>query len=187
MSIRLHVGETVELALDDLHPSYANVVPDTIFQLTERYPWGGPVRVQLYGKTGDRSLGFTKGNTISLNRFWFCQPRAVLQKAAAEGAQHGVRQIAEWHDAMTDEPAHLLTHEYGHVLEPVLQRRTRGNFDDFRERLFAIVRRDPRSAPTGYCLVDEAENWAETFACGHLGDQATNDQVIAVRRYLDAI
>lgn len=162
-----------------MHPGYTDRLTMLFAGLARRYPWVGSVAVRFYREPGDRSLGHTDGRTIWLNSYWFDRPPAALEAAALEGALHGVAGIADWHDGMIEEPEHLLTHEFGHVIEHALAREP--GFIDLRRDLFDEVRRHPERAPTGYCLVDQSECWAETFACITQGAAQTQENPLVMR------
>src|SRR5271166_3070136 len=110
----------VEYDLNLAHPDHAAAIRATLDALAARYP-AVPLRtVRVYDPMpGDRSLGNADApGRISLNGYWFSQPPEALQAQAVDwpvmplGEGHEI----DWHGRMVEEPAHVLHHEFGHVL-----------------------------------------------------------------------
>lgn len=168
--------------LDGLHRDYDREVRERYARLSVLYPRSRLRAVRTYRKAGDESIAYEAAGEIHLNLFWFGRSGDHLRLAGERGHRHGVSGVAAWHDGMVREPAHVLTHEFGHVLARDLP-----GYQEFASQGHAAALGDPKLAATGYCLVDSPDEWfAETFAAGLLGDVRAmrNSQVRALRRFL---
>jgi hypothetical protein len=73
---------------------------------------------------------------------------------------------------MVEEPQHLLTHEFGHVVWQSLPRR---EVEEWAASRWRPATRYPRRSPSGYALTDPPEFFGEMFALVDLG-YATDDE-----------
>lgn len=158
-----------EMSLGLAHPDYVPILERVYGTLAHRYPWAPLKEVRIYqGRGHDRSMGSTSGDgVISFNSYWFSQPLAFLHEAG-EG-HHTVpvgNSMIAWHGPMTEEPAHVLTHEFGHVIalaDPRFLKWSRKRWRSATANVFADIQ------PSGYALEDADEYWAEVFALNELG------------------
>lgn len=182
--LRAVTGADVDLR--GLHPTQVPTVVGTLIDLQRMFPDVRVSSVSLYRRRLNHGLGFCDPGLVSeihLNRFWFGRPIGALREASVRCAGRTVDGMPAWHGDMVD-PAHPVVHEFGHCVHGA-----RGRSDKFRHMLregFRAASRDPRSAPTGYSVSNEAEWFAECFAAALCGGPATrvNPSVILVRRYL---
>lgn len=175
----------VQFDIAGAHPDYRRSIPDILTPLTEQYPGAVLKSVVLFRPApGDTSIGGTTDGVIRLNSYWFTRGPSLLRRAAAN--RHavevgGVRM--GWHGPMVDEPAHVLTHEFGHVSWDALPRR---EVEKWTRERFRAATRDPRRAPSGYALVGNPpllEFWAEEFTLVHMG-LATDEEAADMRDVL---
>ena len=152
--------------LDRAHPASAPLIRRIVDALAERYPWAPLREVRLYEqKSGDRSMANTTEHEITLNPYWFSRDPVELRLQATRNTRVRLRgREVEWHGGMTDEPRHVLTHEFGHSLSHALPG-WRALAGQARSRALD----DPRLAVSGYGLVDDDEYFAEMFAAYELG------------------
>jgi hypothetical protein len=157
---------TVTFNLAAAHPDHRKLIERIITNLVDRYPWVPLRAVRIYEprSADDHSMGNadTPG-TIALNAHWFAQPPSLLQAEALACRKVMIngREIS-WHP-MIEEPTHVLTHEYGHVVTDALP--------DWREWAVGGWRSaltNPDNAVSGYALADPAEFFAEEFAAAEL-------------------
>ena len=156
------------LDLPDLHPSYGCIIQDTLNGLAIDYPIVGDLRVSMYDREGDESMGCApERGVIKLNRLWFAQPIAVLQEAAHIDDQvvlaEGIPTIG-WHGSM-EEPQHLLCHEFGHQLQMAIP-----GWPAFDNEQWRLACADPvaHRPPSGYSLGDAVEFGPDVFAAMRL-------------------
>ena len=175
----------VKFDLAGAHPRYRDEVPEILTSLARRYPGAGLRTVRLYRpEPGDLSMAATlPGGVIQLNEFWFVAAPDELSEAArcypvvvVDGVTMG------WHGPMTDEPEHVLTHEFGHVAMEALRREAA---DWARER-WQRATHDPVAAPSGYALANPEEFFGEEFALVHLC-LATEDETADLLNLIDPL
>jgi hypothetical protein len=177
--------ELVEFDLSAAHPDYQRSIPAILLPLTELYPGAKLRSVVLFDPVpGDTSMGGVRDGVIRLNAYWFARDPQILQGAALNrhvvevgGIQMG------WHGPMTDEPAQVLTHEFGHVAWDGLPR---SEVEEWTRERFRAATRDPYLSPSGYAMVGNPpllEFWAEMFALVHMG-LATGDEASDMRDIL---
>ena len=155
---------TPQIDLAAFHPTYHAPMQDTFADLTRRYPVANLQKVLAFDRPGDESMGYATKNAIHLNRHWFSKPLDVLRRAAIGGRiLRGAEGVAAWHDDM-DEPRHVLTHEFGHLLADALP-----GYAAFARDGWLAATREPGLAASGYSLADPDEWFAETFAAAELG------------------
>ena len=163
------------------HPSFVPPIRKIVGDLAARYPQAPLREVRLYEpKPGDRSMANTTAETIALNPYWFSRPISDLRDAATWNTQVRLRgHVVEWHGGMTDEPRHVLIHEFGHSLSHALSgwRALAG-----RSRSRALA--DPSLAVSGYGLSNDDEWFAEHFALVELG-LANKQQIKELNAILD--
>lgn len=162
--------------LSQAHPEYRPLIRGIIDRLAAKYPQAPLRTVRVYqGPPADRSEAYTTAREIALNKFWFEQPPAVLQKAARACREIELqgKRIA-WHGKMVDQPAQLCTHEFGHSLSHNLP-----GWHSWASEARAAALKDPTMAPSGYSFCDIDEFWAESFAAYELG--------LAGQRIADAV
>jgi hypothetical protein len=155
--------------LSNAHRSYQRDIPAILQPLMERYPGTRLRMVRLCDpKLGDTSMGATyPGGEIRLNAYWFARDPKYMSAAAERcsvvdggGVQMG------WHGPMVQEPQHLLTHEFGHVVWQCLPQREVEEWAGDRWRQATVT---PHLAPSGYALANSEEFFGEMFALVHLG------------------
>ena len=159
---------TIEFALADAHAAYCEKIEAIVTGLAQRYPWVPLRRVKLFEPRGnDQSLGNAdEPGQISLSARWFAAEPNLLQEAALHKAEVaiGAGRVMAWHGAMLQEPAHLLTHEFGHVASQALPA-----YRDWSDTEWRRGTSDPDAAPSGYSLTNADEFFAECFAEFALG------------------
>lgn len=158
----------IEYRLRGAHPGYREVVPKILGRLVEQYSGAMLDEVSLYPyRAGDRSLAnVNQRGRISLNPYWFAVSPTYLATAAKTRVDVPVMRslTLPFHGAMTEEPVHVLTHEFGHCVWDACK-----NPEGFTEPLLAQARKDPTIAPAVYGLTNTIEYFAELFAAVHLG------------------
>jgi hypothetical protein len=158
----------INFDLPDLHPSYERLVRDVLNGLAIDYPIVGDLRVSMFDREGDESLGCApERGMIKLNKLWFGRPIEILQEAARTDDQVMLRKDAPtigWHGSM-EEPQHLLCHEFGHQLQMVVP-----GWPAFDEEQHRLSCADPvmHRPPSGYCLSDAVEFGPDVFAAMRL-------------------
>lgn len=168
--------------LADAHPYYREAIPQVLRALAARYPRAALRRVCLYpARPRDESMGnVNERGVIALNPRWFAADPDVLRRAATGRTAFPLgdgRQVA-YHGSMIAEPLHVLTHEFGHVVQYDVD-----GWERFTSPLLREARADPSLAPAGYALANATEYWAELFAACELG-AATGPHVSAMRQLL---
>lgn len=113
-------------------------------------------------------MASSDAGTISLNAFWFARDPSHLRASATLPPL--------WHGPMTEEPRHVLTHEFGHCLSTALPAGWKSRAEELRLRATAA----PDAAPSPYSLASADEFWAELFALNEMG-YADRDQRMAMR------
>lgn len=148
----------VQFALAAADLGWPPLIEPIILGLVDRYPQAALRRVAIVdAPKGDRSMASTEGGVISLNAFWFGQEPQALQTAAL--------MPPGWHGAMTAEPAHVATHEFGHVLSDALVGDWKSQIEAYR----IAATCDADLSPSHYALGDADEFFAELFAVVELG------------------
>src|SRR6266851_3602901 len=174
----------VKFQLDDAHPKYRDKIEGILTGLLARYPSVNLKSVSLFNPLkDDKSLGNSNNpGEIRLNSFWFSKDPSLLENAALEDVMVNIngRDIA-WHGLLVQEPEHVLTHEFGHLLSDVVS-----NWDKWVEPRWQASIIDPQLAPSAYALSDLDEFWAETFALVELG-LASKSQTDEFHRLIDQI
>jgi len=155
----------VEYDLGKAHPVYRRAIPPLVERLAWLYPKAPLRRVRVYEPAqSDRSLANEdRPGVISLNLLWFGAEPETLQRRAL--------QLPRYHGPMIEEPQHVLTHEFGHVLCEALE----AGWQDRAAEAWASATAEPERAPTPYALSDPDEYFAELFALAELGF-ATREQ-----------
>ena len=172
----------IDFRLDGLHPSYERDVRDVISGLAADYPLVGDLRVELYRREGDGSLGCApERGLIRLNSRWFGRPIEELRAAAETDDLVWASGVAlEWHGGMV-EPGHVLTHEFGHQLQFMTP-----GWAEFTEPHWRQSCLDPAHCrpPSGYALGSPDEFWADAFAAMRLGYESEVARLL--REFLQA-
>lgn len=176
----------VDYRLDKAHPEYQQIIPTTFDRLIARYPFATLKRVELIdpiSKT-DTSMGAAlPGGVVQLNAYWFAGVPDRLNDAAKRDTlvPIGDRKI-RWHGPMMDEPAQVLSHEFGHIIEQAAPE----IIGMWAAKQWQAATEQPVLAPTGYSLANAAEYWAEAFAMFDLGF-ASEAQANAVKALLSGV
>lgn len=151
------------------HPGWPSLIEPILADLADRYPQAPLRRVTVVSRpAGDRSMAATDDGTISLNAFWFARDPSHLRASATLPPL--------WHGPMTEEPRHVLTHEFGHCLSAALP----DGWADRAQEMRLRATDAPARAPSPYALASADEFWAELFALNELGF-ADRDQRMALR------
>ena len=155
--------------MPDLHHDFRPDADATLRALREAYPQAGDVRIEVYDPPeGDHSLGNSDTpGVISLNGFWFAQPRPRFDEAVVAAREAGRKGLPRWHGgigSLDGEFQRLITHEFWHHLQRALP-----GADEFCRRGWAVAVNDVEQAVSGYALCDADEWGAETFAALRLG------------------
>lgn len=173
-------GTSYELA--GAHPYYRREIPLVLGALCARYPRAVLRRVVLYPRRPhDESMGnVNERGTVALNPRWFAADPGELRAAATSRTAMplGDGRYLAYHGRMTEEPAHLLTHEFGHVIQDCAP-----GWQELTAPLLAEARARPDLAPAAYGLCSAVEYWAELFAATELG-LASGPHVDAMRERL---
>ena len=104
---------------------------------------------------------------IEFNPYWFTAPPSMLQEAARGNREMPLGKglgTMPYHGEMIEEPQHVVTHEFGHILCYKLP-----HWEKFATALLNQATDDPSLAPAGYALANPIEYFAELFACVELG------------------
>ena len=164
---------TIRFDLDAAHPAYRPLIEARMTDLSKRHPSALLERVYVGEprREGDVSMGYYDEDEhyVWLNGYWFSKDPDILRRAA--------RSEPLFHGRMTEEPAHVLTHEFGHALEWG-NRRIRPRMRE----VWDAATRDPHRAPAAYGLTNDAEYFAELFATCELG--LANEDHRAQLRYV---
>jgi hypothetical protein len=157
----------IKFDLASAHQEHHKLIERIIGNLADRYPWVPLRTVRIYEprSADDRSMGNadTPG-TVALNAYWFAQPPSLLQAEALACRKVMINGCEiSWHGPMIEEPVHVVTHEFGHVVTDAIP--------DWREWAVGGWRSaltNPENAVSGYALSDPAEFFAEEFAAAEL-------------------
>jgi hypothetical protein len=159
--------ELMKFNLGKAHPEYRQIIPSVLTGLLAKYPFVPLKEVHLFDPaTEDQSMGnATVPGVIALNSFWFAQDPELLRDAGQSDIMVCINgyDIA-WHGKMVNEPEHLLTHEFGHILSQVLP-----EWHDWTCSRWEKAMINPQLAPSGYALGTPSEYFAEMFALVELG------------------
>lgn len=122
--------------------------------VTVKYVWVGEPR-----RRGDVSMGYfdEDGKYIRLNSHWLGREPSVLRAAALEPPL--------FHGRMTQEPEHLIAHEFGHAFEwsnPTIRPR-------IKEVWSAATKRPKSECFADYALTNPCEYFGELFALVRMG------------------
>lgn len=179
-----------EYRLFGAHPLFRPMIEATIGRLAARYPSAALKAVTVYQPPdGDISLADTDNEGIHLNAWWFARDPEMLALAIRELQATpipGVHQpsagdpVLSWH-VPGEEPARLLTHEFGHAIEmkhPACRSWARERWE--------LATRDSTFAPSGYALSDPKEFWAEAFCEMEMG-AAPPERAAAVQELLASL
>ncbi len=153
--------------LKDAHPAYKVGIERILCGLADKYPWAGLRYVGLFEPTDvDRSLGRTEdGGKIYFNKRWFTQPPYILNEASRTNYKVLINgQEVLWHGKMLQEPLHVCTHEFGHVIAQQLP-----EYRDLAKSGWKASTTNNEHAVSGYALANPDEWWAETFCAVELG------------------
>jgi hypothetical protein len=171
----------VRLELGAMHPRYPMIIERILRPLVRDYPRALNKITTFEPYKRDRSLGYASSDrSIHLNKFWFKQAPEVLMDAAKIGMQWRFSELPKWHAEM-QEPDHVVIHEFAHCVRLLMG----ASAEDFCSIQFEKVRRNPKIAPTGYCLVSPEECWADTFALTRLSATGNLNPIVKeMRSYL---
>lgn len=159
----------VQFNLQKAHPEYQEKIEALIKGLLAKYPFTKLKAVSLFDpdkKVNDLSMGrTTPQGEITLNSYWFSQPPEFLQKSAQEKTEVDIGgNKVPWHGEMIEEPEHVITHEFGHVIALNLP-----GWKKFAETRRKQILKDTALAISAYECADDDELFAEDFAAYELG------------------
>ena len=141
-------------------PDYPALIERQLTALVRKYPQAKLTRVLVAPprRENDISMGFYNEDdqSIAFNEYWFGQPLRFLAKAA--------KTPPLFHGEMTNEPIHVIAHEFGHALQwgldkPMPRMKT----------VWLAATRAPKTASAQYGLVNAVEYFGELFAVCELG------------------
>lgn len=158
----------MDYQLDGFHPYFQVAIPAIFERLRAKYPRAPLKQVRLTKlKEGDTSMGnATQPGVIAFNPHWFARDPMYLQQAATEKTAFSLgdgRMIA-YHGLMTEEPVHVITHEFTHVLTEALP-----GWREWSRARWLEATKLPSLAPAGYALANEIEYFPELFTAMELG------------------
>lgn len=171
-----------------IHPDFRSQVEAAADALASAYPWVKFTGVELFEPKGnDRSLGFAGDGVISINSYWFSQPKSLFEGEVLKARTATPTDFPAWHGRIGDvehEVDRLIAHEFGHLLSEGLK-----GYKEFASAGHAAAVDSPQLAVSGYALAgaldDPDEWWAETFAALRLGG-AGSPQVAELHAFLEA-
>lgn len=152
---------------DTVHPYYQLVIPEIIERLVKKYPRAELHTVKL---SENQRCNFSLGNAnvkgvISLNPYWFEREPSILKQAAKSDYMMplGNGEEAGYHGKMIEEPLHVITHEFGHILSDNVP-----GWQVVASKMWTEATKKPELAPAVYALANPIEYWAELFAASEL-------------------
>ena len=150
------------------HPYYRREIPLVLGALCVRYPRARLERVILYPRRpNDESMGnVNERGTIALNPRWFAvDPKELKDAAKSRTAMPlGGGKFLAYHGRMTEEPLHVVTHEFFHIVQDYAP-----EWQEFTAPLLAEARAHPDLAPAAYGLTNATEYWSELATAAELG------------------